>query len=125
MSRVKELTNDVLFTDRETIAWEGIARYDYPYEVLSYIAELIMEMGENLSEDVFERRGEDIWIAKSASVAPSALIQGPAIIDEGAEIRHCAFIRGSAVVGKGTLYKLFLTPVLFKTFHMIFFLFNL
>ena len=103
MSRVKELTNDVLFTDRETIAWEGIARYDYPYEVLSYIAELIMEMGENLSEDVFERRGEDIWIAKSASVAPSALIQGPAIIDEGAEIRHCAFIRGSAVVGKGTV----------------------
>lgn len=75
----------------------------YPYEVLPKISEFILELGKTLPADKFECREDNIWIAKSASVAPSAYIHGPAIIDEEAEIRHCAFIRGNAIVGKGAV----------------------
>lgn len=92
-----------IFEDKETIAWELIERYEYPYEVLPDISAYIMELGVRLSDDRFEKRGENIWIARSASVAPSASITGPVIIDEEAEIRHCAFIRGNAIVGKGAV----------------------
>ena len=65
------------------------------------IKDFIIKLGETLPEDKFEKKGENIWIAKSAKVFPSAYIAGPCIIDEEAEVRHCAFIRGSAIVGKG------------------------
>lgn len=92
-----------IFEDKETIAWELIERYEYPYEVLPDISAYIMELGAGLPDDRFEKRGENIWIARSAGVAPSASITGPVIIDEEAEIRHCAFIRGNAIVGKGAV----------------------
>ena len=57
-------------------------------------------LGNTLPEEIYERKGDNVWIAKSAKVYPSAYINGPAIIDEDAEIRHCAFIRGNAIVGK-------------------------
>ena len=60
-----------------------------------------MKLGNTLPEEIFEKRGENVWVAKSAKVAPTAYINGPCIIDEEAEIRHCAFIRGNAIVGKG------------------------
>lgn len=100
---MKELTNIELFEDQKTIAWELIAQYEYPYDVLPHIGEFIARLGQSLPADRFERRGDDIWIAKSAVVAPSACLNGPAIIDEEAEVRHCAFIRGNAIVGKGTV----------------------
>ena len=103
MRRWKELTNEELFADQKTIAWELIARYDYPFEVLPYIGEFILMLGESLPEELFERRNDDIWVARSASVATSAEIYGPAIIDEEAEVRHCAFLRGNAIVGKGAV----------------------
>lgn len=103
MNRPKELTNGVLFEDKNTIAWELIDRYDYPFEVLPYIEEYILMLGETLPGDVYERTEDNVWIARSASVAPSASIHGPAIIDEQAEVRHCAFIRGNAIVGKGAV----------------------
>ena len=59
-----------------------------------------MELGKTLPEERYDRIADDIWIAKSATVAPSASVNGPAIIDEHAEVRHCAFIRGNAIVGK-------------------------
>ena len=62
--------------------------------------DFIRELGKTLDPNLYEQKGEDIWIAKSAEVAPTASIHGPAIIDEEAQIRHCAFIRGSAIVGK-------------------------
>ena len=62
-----------------------------------------MKLGETLPEDKYEKRGENVWIAKSAKVFPTAYINGPAIIDEEAEVRHCAFIRGNAIVGKGAV----------------------
>lgn len=80
-----------------------ISRYEYPYEVLPAISEYIVTLGESLPQDRYEKRGENVWIARSASVAESASITGPVIIDEEAEIRHCAFIRGNAIVGRGAV----------------------
>ncbi|MCR2047965.1 UDP-N-acetylglucosamine pyrophosphorylase [Acetatifactor muris] len=92
-----------LYNLQETIAsdlFEGIV---YPWEVLPKIHDFIISLGEKLPEDIFEERGEHIWVAKSAKVAPTACLNGPLIIDEEAEIRHCAFVRGNAIVGKGAV----------------------
>ena len=75
----------------------------YPWEVLPEIKDFILKLGNTLSADLYEKKGENIWIAKSAKVAPTACINGPCIIDEDAEVRHCAFIRGNAIVGKGAV----------------------
>lgn len=72
----------------------------YPWEVLDQIADYIRTLGPTLSKKEFDQIGEDVWIAKDATVFPSAYIGGPCIIDRGAEVRHGAFIRGSAIVGK-------------------------
>lgn len=92
-----------LYNLDETIAKELFGEAEYPWEVLPRISSFILELGKSLPEEKFEKREEDVWVAKSANVAPTAYIKGPAIIDEGAEIRHCAFIRGSAIVGKGAV----------------------
>lgn len=90
-----------LYDLKETIAVDIFDGLKFPWEVLPKIKDFIIKLGETLPEDKFEKKGENIWIAKSAKVFPSAYIAGPCIIDEDAEVRHCAFIRGSAIVGKG------------------------
>lgn len=85
----------------ETIAAELLEGVEYPWEALKGISDFIKQIGPSLNPDLYEKKGEDIWVAKSAKVAPTAFLNGPLIIDEEAEIRHCAFIRGSAIVGKG------------------------
>lgn len=92
-----------LYTLEESIAGEYLAQYTYPWEALKGISDFIKKLGPTLDSEVYERRGEDIWVAKSAKVAPTAALNGPLIIDEDAEIRHCAFVRGSAIVGKGSV----------------------
>lgn len=92
-----------LYNLEETIAKDIFERAVYPWEVLSRISQYILELGSTLPEDKYEKRGENVWVAKSAKVFPTAYIGGPAIIDEEAEIRHCAFIRGNAIVGKGAV----------------------
>ncbi len=92
-----------LFDLKETIAAELFAGAEYPWEVLPKIHDFIIELGKRLPEEFYEKRGEDIWVAKSARVAPTACLNGPLIIDEEAEIRHCAYIRGNAIVGKGAV----------------------
>jgi len=87
----------------ETIAASLLEKVEYPWEALSMIKDFIIELGNTLPEEIYEKRGENIWVAKSASVAPTACINGPCIIDEEAEVRHCAFVRGSAVIGKGAV----------------------
>ena len=87
----------------ETIAKEYLEQFTYPWEALKGISEFIKKLGPTLDPEKFEKRGEDIWVAKSAKVAPTACLNGPLIIDEDAEIRHCAFVRGSAIVGKGSV----------------------
>ena len=90
-----------LYDLNETIAVDIFEGLKFPWEVLPKIKDFIIKLGETLPEDKFEKKGENIWIAKSVKVFPSAYIAGPCIIDEEAEVRHCAFIRGSAIVGKG------------------------
>ena len=92
-----------LYTLEETIAKDYLSRFTYTWEALKGIADFIREIGPTLDPEIYEKRGEDIWVAKNATVFPSAYLNGPLIIDEGAEIRHCAFIRGSAIVGKGSV----------------------
>lgn len=92
-----------LFNLKETIAAELFEAASYPWEALPKIHDFILELGKALPEDLYEKRGEDIWVAKSAKVAPTACLNGPLIIDEEAEIRHCAFIRGNAIIGKGAV----------------------
>ena len=92
-----------LYTLENTIAEPFLKRYTYPWEALPKIEEFIIELGNKLDSNIYEKRGENIWIAKSAKVAPTAYINGPAIIGENAEVRHCAFIRGKAIVGNGAV----------------------
>lgn len=92
-----------LYDLSETIAARLFEGKTYPWEVLPEISGFIVKLGESLPEDKYEKRGENIWIAKSAKVAPTACLNGPLIVDEEAEIRHCAFVRGSAIVGKGAV----------------------
>ncbi|MDD6806177.1 MAG: UDP-N-acetylglucosamine pyrophosphorylase [Lachnospiraceae bacterium] len=100
---MKDLTIAALYTLSETIAADLFDGKTYPWEVLPEIKDFILKLGNTLSADLYEKKGENIWIAKSAKVAPTACINGPCIIDEDAEVRHCAFIRGNAIVGKGAV----------------------
>lgn len=92
-----------LYNLEETIAKELLENVTYPWEALPKISEFIIETGKKLDKEKYELKDENIWIAKSATVAPTAYIKGPAIIGENAEIRHCAFIRGNAIVGEGAV----------------------
>ena len=92
-----------LYNLEETIAKDLLEKFEYPWEALPEISKFILEIGPMLDKDIYEQKGENIWIAKSANVYPSAYIKGPAIIGENAEVRHCAFIRGNAIIGKSAV----------------------
>ncbi|MDO4634148.1 MAG: UDP-N-acetylglucosamine pyrophosphorylase [Eubacteriales bacterium] len=92
-----------LYTLEETIAAELFEGAEYPWEVLPKISEFIVKLGAALDAAEYDKVGENVWIAKSAKVAPTAFINGPAIIGKEAEVRHCAFIRGNAIVGEGAV----------------------
>ncbi len=95
-------TKDI-FKSKESIAYDFIMSYEYPFEVLKDIKEYIIKLGNTLSSD-YELKGENIWIHKNAIVSPTAEINGPCIIDNGAIVRCNAFVRGSAIIGKNTVF---------------------
>ena len=84
----------------QTIAAELFADIEYPWEALPKIGDFIRKLGPTLDSNIFEKRGEDIWTAKSVKIYDTATITGPLIIDEDTEVRPGAFIRGNAIVGK-------------------------
>lgn len=92
-----------LYDLEQTIAKDLFSGLTYPWEALAKISDFIKEIGPKLDPQRYEQRGENIWVAKSARLAPTAFLNGPLIIDEDAEIRHCAFVRGSAIVGKSSV----------------------
>ena len=98
MTEIKDL-----FDLEKTIAAPLFAGKTYPWEVLDGIKEFILQLGETLSPEEFDHPEEGVWIAKDARVFASAYIGSPCIIDHGAEVRQCAFIRGSAIVGKNAV----------------------
>lgn len=89
-----------LFDLSHTIAADYLANHTYPWEALGGIGELIVEIGNTLDPELYEKRGEDIWISKSAKIYPNNYIAGPCIIGHKTEVRPGAFIRGSALVGE-------------------------
>lgn len=100
----EQLTVKALYLRPETsIAYPYLSTFRYPWEALAGITDLILSLGANLPAEEYDRIGENVWIAKSAKVAPTASVNGPCIICAGAEVRHCAFIRGSAIVGSGAV----------------------
>ena len=94
------MKNKNLFNMEETIAKDIFEDCDYPWEVLPKIEAFILELGKTLSEDEYDCIDGNIWIAKSATIAPTASITGPCIIGKNTEVRQCAFIRGKAIVGE-------------------------
>lgn len=90
-----------MYTLEETMAKELLEQFEYPWEALPHIGEFILKLGETLPEDEYEKRGENVWIHKTAKVFDSAYINGPCIIGKDTEVRQCAFIRGNALVGEG------------------------
>lgn len=87
----------------KTIAAPFFEGKTYPWEVLPELKEFIIELGKTLPEDEYEQCADNVWVARDATVFPSAYLGAPCIIDHGAEIRHCAFIRGSAIIGKNAV----------------------
>ena len=100
---MEECRIENLYNLEQTIAKDIFEGVTYPWEVLPKIEEFIISLGKTLDKNEYEEKGENIWIAKSAKVAPTAYIAGPVIIGKNAEIRHCAFIRGKAIVGEGAV----------------------
>ena len=92
-----------LLDTQHTIASDIFKGKKYAFEVLPQIHDFIVCLSKKLDMEKFDDFGNGVFIAKSATVAPSAFIAGPCIVDENAEIRHCAFIRGNAIVGKGAV----------------------
>ncbi len=98
MTKINEL-----FDLDKTIAAKLFEGKTYPWEVLDGIKDFILALGETLPQDEYDHPADGVWIAKDATVFPSAYIGAPCIIDHNAEVRHCAFIRESAIVGKGAV----------------------
>ena len=96
--KVKEL-----YSLEHTLARPMLENCEYPWEALAGIGDFIRQLGPTLDPEVYEYRGDDVWVAKDANVFSSAYIKGPAIIGRGTEVRHCAFIRGNALVGDGAV----------------------
>ncbi|MBO5006207.1 MAG: UDP-N-acetylglucosamine pyrophosphorylase [Clostridia bacterium] len=94
---------NALFEEGHTIAAPLLARAEYPWQVLSEISDFIIELGRSLPCEEYTLIADNVWAARDAKIAPSASVNGPCIIDKGAEVRHCAYIRGSAIVGKGSV----------------------
>ena len=86
-----------------TMAAPLLSRFLYPWEVLPEISAFILNCGEMLSDEEYENRGDGVWISRKATVASGVTVTGPCIICAGAEIRHCAYLRGSVIVGQNSV----------------------
>jgi len=97
---IEQITVSGLYDLEQTIAADLFRNQAYPWKVLPLISDFIMALGSQLSLKEYDLVSENVWVEKSAKIAPTAYIQGPAIICKEAEIRHGAFIRGNAIVGE-------------------------
>lgn len=92
-------TIEELFDLTHTVAAALLGKKRYPWEVLPEIGGFIREVGASLPDAEYDHPAEDIWLARTAHIAPSVSIAGPCIVCPGAELRHCAFLRGKVIVG--------------------------
>lgn len=98
---MKAIETSELYDLSHTLAGSFLQDCQYPWQALPQIGDWIRELGQSLSEEEYEKRADDVWVSRTAKVFASAHIDGPAIIGPGTEVRHCAFIRGNALVGAG------------------------
>lgn len=94
------IRTDDLFDLSHTAASGYLSEFEYPWQALKGIENLILMLGKTLDKNEFTEISKNIWIHKSVVISPTASISPPCIIDEGTEVRHCAFIRKSALIGK-------------------------
>lgn len=97
------LETSELFSLEHTIAGALLSQFQYPWQALAHIKEYILKIGPALDTREYHSPAPGVWIANTAKIFPSAYIGGPCIIGPEAEVRHCAFIRGSAIVGAGAV----------------------
>ncbi|MCQ2413721.1 MAG: UDP-N-acetylglucosamine pyrophosphorylase [Clostridia bacterium] len=90
-----------LFDLSHSMAGEYLSAFTYPWEALDGIKDLILSLQKTLSRDEYDEVSPDVFVHKTAKVAPTAYLGAPCIIGAETEVRHCAFIRGSALVGSG------------------------
>ena len=93
------LTVNDLYDLSHSAAGDCLKGFTYPWEALSGIKQLILSLGQHLGDD-YEQVKPQVWVHKTATVAPTAFLGAPCIIGAGTEVRHCAFVRGSALVGE-------------------------
>lgn len=98
-----DLKINTLYDLNHTLLKDYLLQFEYPWEALSGIKDEIIRIGNQLNPEEYNRVKDDVWIHKTAKVFESAYLGGPLIVCENAEIRHCAFIRGSAVIGKNAV----------------------
>ena len=97
---MNNITISSMYSLEHTIAGNYLKQFTYPWEALSGISDMIIELGKTLSPDEYDNPAENIWIHKKATIFPTAFIGAPCIIGANTEVRHCAFIRGSALIGE-------------------------
>ncbi|MBQ4244601.1 MAG: UDP-N-acetylglucosamine pyrophosphorylase [Clostridia bacterium] len=95
------IKTEELYDMSHTAAADYLKKFDYPWQALAGIKEHIITLGKALDEADYDEISENVWVHKTARIAPTAFIGAPCIIGAGTEVRHCAFIRGSALVGEG------------------------
>ena len=88
-----------LYDLSHSMAGTYLTQFEYPWQALAGIKGLILELGKTLGEDFVERE-PSVWVHRTAKIAPTAYLCAPCIIGANTEVRHCAFIRGSALVGE-------------------------
>ncbi len=90
-----------LYDLKHTLAERYLSGFQYPWEALAGIGELIAALGQTLPKEEYEERTPQVWVHRTAKIAPTAYLGAPCIIGPETEVRHCAFIRGNALVGSG------------------------
>ena len=99
----EEMKITELYDLTHTLASDYLKQFTYPWEALAGLSNFIIELGNSLDPAEYEKRGENIWVHKTAKVFDSAYLHGPVIVGKDAEVRHCAFVRGSALIGESAV----------------------
>lgn len=99
----EEMKITELYDLTHTLASDYLKQFTYPWEALAGLSDFIIELGNSLDPAEYEKRGENIWVHKTAKVFDSAYLHGPVIVGKDAEVRHCAFVRGSALIGESAV----------------------
>lgn len=89
-----------LYDLSHTLARDYLSGFTYPWEALKGIKEFILTLGPTLDKSQYEETAPEVWVHRTAKIAPTAYLGAPCIIGAGTEVRHCAFIRGAALIGE-------------------------